>query len=200
MSEKLSYMYRHRLFRYNFEMERDGYMKDLVLMRPTKQFEKEIEDYKQEFIQYGDNMDGTANLQNIDSITEWFEMNRKNESKITVKEGFVPATLLLAVRKSDNRLVGMIHIRHELNDYLEKFGGHIGYSVRKSERNKGYGCEILKQGLVYCKTLGVNPVLLTCDKTNIASTKIILSNNAVFESKMVDNNGNTILRYWITIH
>ncbi|MEV3127272.1 hypothetical protein ABNF72_19025 [Paenibacillus larvae] len=79
MSEKLSYMYRHRLFRYNFEMERDGYMKDLVLMRPTKQFEKEIEDYKQEFIQYGDNMDGTANLQNIDSITEWFEMNRKND-------------------------------------------------------------------------------------------------------------------------
>ena len=77
----------------------------------------------------------------------------------TLPEGMVLATQFLCIRKSDNRLVGMIQVRHYLNDFLRTFGGHIGYSVRPSERRKGYASWMLKNVQPYCKSLGLSEIL-----------------------------------------
>jgi len=92
-----------------------------------------------------------------------------------------PSTTYLAIREIDNYIVGMVDIRHYLDEFLTQVGGNIGYDVRKSERNKGYAKQMLKLALEKCKELKMKKVLITCDKDNIASEKVILSANAKFE-------------------
>lgn len=174
-------------------------MNKLKLVLPSVEHKESLMDYKKEFIKNGDNMDGSAGLANSKSFEEWYKAFNDNLNEETVREGLVPATTYLALDESGN-LIGMIDIRHRLNEYLLNFGGHIGYSVRKSERRKGYTAEMLKLALKKCIELNLKKVLITCDKENIASSKTIISNGGVLENEIFDPNDNTItLRYWITL-
>ena len=92
----------------------------------------------------------------------------------------------------------MIDIRHRLNDYLLNLGGHIGYSIRKSERQKGYATEMLGLALKECIKLGIKKVLITCDKDNIASVKSIVNNGGKMENEISEGDRIT-QRYWITL-
>lgn len=76
--------------------------------------------------------------------------------------------MFLAVRSKDNFVVGIIDFRHPLSEFLLNFGGNIGYSIRPSERRKGYASEMLRLILIICRELGESKVLLTCDKENEA--------------------------------
>lgn len=116
----------------------------------------------------------------------------------TVRGGLVPATSYLGVRASDGTLVGMIQIRHALNDYLRRFGGHIGYSARKGERRKGYAGEMLHLALEKCREMGISRVLVTCDRENTASARTILSNGGMLEGEVREGAGVT-QRYWIEV-
>lgn len=113
-------------------------------------------------------------------------------------DGFVPATLYMAISKENNHLIGMIHIRHYLNKYLLNYGGHIGYSIRKSERQKGYASEMLGLALEKCEELKLEKVLITCRKNNIASAKTMIKNGAHLENEIQKGN-DIIQRYWITL-
>lgn len=97
----------------------------------------------------------------------------------------------------------MIDFRHPLSDFLFNFGGNIGYSVRPSERQKGYASEMLRLVLPICRELGENRVLLACDKNNKASQKTIIKNEGVLEKEIIDTVGlsesGIIQRYWILI-
>ena len=157
-----------------------------------------VMEYKEEFLSSNQRMAGVGCLDRINSYEEWLEVVNNNLSPETCGEGRVPATQYLAYRKADNKLVGMIQIRHELNDYLLKFGGHIGDSVRPSEQGKGYATEQICLALEKCKKLNIYKVLITCKKTNIASAKTIMKNNGVLENE-VDNDGETMQRYWIDL-
>ena len=110
----------------------------------------------------------------------------------------VPETLFLTVRTEDDCLVGMIDIRHRLNEYLMLFGGHIGYSVRPTERRKGYAKEQLRLALPYCKQIGIEKALITCYKDNIGSAKTIQANGGVLENELPEE-GRITQRYWITL-
>ena len=94
------------------------------------------------------------------------------------------------------RVLGAVNIRHYLNDYLLKHGGHVGYGVRKSERRKGYATKLLEYSLEFLNELGVNRVLVTCDKDNPGSSKTILSCGGVLENEILFD-GNITQRYWI---
>ena len=109
------------------------------LVLPTEDYEEQVLDYKASFERDGDSLDGTAGLLNFRTFKEWYEALLDNSCEATVREGLVPATTFLALDEND-RLVGMVDLRHRLNDALEKCGGHIGCSVRKDERRKGYAC------------------------------------------------------------
>ena len=113
--------------------------------------------------------------------------------------GFVPSSTFLAVHALTGKLVGMIDIRHRLNGHLLFTGGHIGYSVRKSERQKGYAKEMLRQALLLCREEYKLPrCLVTCDSDNIASSRTIEANGGVLENTVADG-ARMVKRYWIDL-
>lgn len=115
---------------------------------------------------------------------------------LDLPDNFVPNTFLFGV--IENRIVGRVSIRHVLNDYLASVGGHIGYGVVPSERQKGYGTRMLNLALPVAASLGISRVLVTCDDDNVGSRKIIEKNGGVFEGLVQDTSSMvTKRRYWI---
>lgn len=174
-------------------------MSTLKLILPTVKYKDEIMNYKKEFIENKDSMDGTSGLRNAKSFEEWHNVILDNLNEETVREGLVPATTYIAISTDDERLIGMIDIRHRLNEYLLNYGGHIGYSVRRLERGKGYATEMLRLALKKCERLGIKKILITCDKDNIASAKTIIKNGGSLENEVQEESGIT-QRYWINLN
>lgn len=171
-------------------------MGKLCLVVPNLTYTAQILAYKQAFLDRGEALHGTAGLSRAESVEGWLLDLAQNEKEETVQSGLVPASTFLGVRARDNCLVGMIDIRHRLNDYLQKAGGHIGYCVHPDHRQKGYATQMLHLALVKCGEMGIPQVLVCCDKENIASAKTILANGGVLENEVWDKE-DLVQRYWI---
>lgn len=173
-------------------------MDKIILVKPDLSYADEIIKYKEESLAESPVINGSAGLDRFSSIEVWLEELKKRSCEDTVPKGLVPSSTYLAVSEKDNYIVGMIDIRHYLNEYLTQVGGNIGYGVRKTERNKGYAKQMLKLALEKCKELKIKKVLITCDEDNIASEKVILSANAKLEDiRNVD--GENKKRFWIDL-
>ena len=173
-------------------------MEKIILVKPDLSYADEIIKYKEESLKESPLINGSAGLNRFSSIEDWLEELNKRSCEDTVPKGLVPSSTYLGVREKDNYIVGMIDIRHYLNEHLTQVGGNIGYSVRKTERNKGYAKQMLKLALEKCKELKIKKVLITCNEDNIASEKVILSANAKFEDiRNVD--GKNKKRFWIEL-
>lgn len=173
---------------------------ELKLILPNEVYFNEVKAYRQEFIDAGDSMDGCGPLRRFEVPEDWLREVRLYMDPKTVPEGKVQATQFLCVRENDNRIVGMIQVRHYFNEYLEKYAGHIGYSVRLSERRKGYAKWMLKNVLPFCKSLGLDSVMVTCIDTNEASRRTILGTGGVYEYTVHEPKENMdIERYWIKL-
>ena len=176
-------------------------MSEIILIKPTKEYAEQVMAYKEEMLQHGDSFDGCAGLEDVQSFEEWIDF--ENRLKEKYKSEYVPSEVFLAIRQKDKYVVGMIDFRHPLSDFLFNFGGNIEYSIRPSERQKGYGSEMLKLILPICRDFGENRVLLTCDKNNEASRKTIIKNGGVLEEEIIDTAGlsksGILQRYWISI-
>ncbi|MHC4230992.1 MAG: GNAT family N-acetyltransferase [Planctomycetota bacterium] len=117
---------------------------------------------------------------------------------IGLPEGWVPASTYWLVR--DEILIGTCNLRHELNVFLENYGGHIGYSVRRSQRNKGYGTQMLRFALQKARDLGIERALVTCDDNNIASARTIEKNGGKLADKVKTEYAEYLIRrYWIEL-
>ena len=160
----------------------------MKLIEPTTEYCRQILAYRKEFLDCGDSMDGTDGLREIEDPVKWIERCALYKDPLTVPDSRVPATQYIFVREEDDKIVGMLQIRHYFNDYLEKYGGHIVYSVAPSERRKGYASQMLKTALPKCKELGIDKVLITCIDNNEGSRKTILSNGGVYESSVYEPN------------
>lgn len=173
----------------------------LKLVFPTEEYKKQVMEYLKEHIKNGENiLHGAGGLDKADSFEDWIQkINDDLSEEKSRKKGRVVSTQYLAIRKEDNKLVGLIQIRHKLNDYLLKCGGHIGDGVRPSERNKGYSAEMISLALEKCKELKILRVLMTCDKRNVASAKTIIKNGGVLENEIIEEDGNIVQRYWIEL-
>lgn len=178
----------------------DEKITDVRLIFPSKEYEKEAFEYIQEFLDYGSEINGTGGLYRYQNYDEWLLKLEKDLDLLNIPEDKVPASTYFLVRTSDNKIIGMINIRHKLNEFLLNEGGHIGYSIRPTERKKGYGTLMLKLGLEKCRELGLNRILITCDKINIASAKIIQNNNGILENEVFSETFSEIIqKYWINL-
>ena len=131
------------------------------------------------------------------SFRRYLEVLAEQERGENLPANHVPSTFLFGF--AGTRIVGRVSIRHALNRYLERFGGHIGYVVVPEYRRQGYATEILRQSLQIARQkLGLTRVLVTCDDDNIGSIRVIEKNGGVLESVVTQPNGLTSKRrYWI---
>jgi len=120
------------------------------------------------------------------------------KDRFKLKPGFVPSSDFWLI--DNDEFIGRLSLRHELNEYLLKIGGNIGYEIRPSKRKQGYGKEILRLGLEKAREFGLRRVLVTCDEDNIGSKKIIEHNGGKLENALeIEGEPVRKLRYWIEI-
>lgn len=175
-------------------------MDELILLTPTMEYAGQIMAYRQEFLEAGSSMDGCGPLRRCETAEEFLRIVDSYTHPETLPERMVIASQFLCVRKSDDRLIGMIQVRHYFNEYLEKYAGHIGYSVRPTERRKGYAKDMLRITLPFCRSIGLRKVLICCIDGNTGSEKTILANGGVYESTVYEPNGGEYLkRFWIDL-
>ena len=146
-------------------------MEHLKLEVPSIERKEEAIDYIQEHWNYHSHVNGSGSLHKyVDRYEEWLQKLESDYAQLP-SESKVPARTYFLVREEDNKIVGMINIRLALNDKLKKSGGHIGYGIRPTERNKGYNKINLYLGLKICQQYGLEEVLLDADIENVASWK-----------------------------
>ena len=172
----------------------------IKLVIPTMEHKDVVWDFKQEFAINKEkyNLSGATNLDTCNCYEEWHQFVYDNMSEKTVRQGFTPATTYLAIDIRNERLIGIIDIRHRLSALLLERLGNIGYCIRKSERQKGFGSEMLGLALEKAKELDIKKVMISCRKNNIASAKVIENNGGILESEVQDG-VNILQRYWIDL-
>lgn len=172
----------------------------LELVEPTMEYKDQVMAFKAEMLEYGSDFEGCSGLENAETYEEWLDFRGREQ-----RRGWLPSHTWLTVRQSDGRVVGIINYRPSpLSDFVFQYGGHIGYSIRPSERRKGYAKEQLRLTLEKCRAAGEERILLTCDhQGNPGSEKTILANGGVLENEVEDTHGlgnsGRIRRYWITL-
>ena len=128
----------------------------------------------------------------------YFDLYLNNLETLEKEKTKVDSQVYFCLETKTNKFIGAVTIRLTLTDELLLRGGHIADGIRPSERNKGYGTKLVSLALNKCKELGLNKVLMVCDKDNIPSSKTIIKNNGILENEIKIEN-QIIQRYWITL-
>jgi predicted acetyltransferase len=174
----------------------------LFLVEPAVEYKETFLEGLREF-----QREGLLLQYDLPSITRDFESFlrrvRNEKDKTKLRPDAIPATTYWLIERDEygqERFVGNLSLRHELNDFLFRIAGHIGYQIRPSLRSRGYGKRILQLGLQEAKVLGIQRALLTCDETNTASKKVIEFNGGQFENALpVEGSPLKKMRYWIDL-
>ena len=162
-------------------------MEKFKLIRPSLEYKKQAIEYIQEQNEYNSPINGVGGLDRyLENYEGWLKKLEEDRNRPTTEER-VPAETFFLVRENDNKILGMINIRLALNKKLKTVGGHIGYSIRPTERRKGYNKINLYLGLLECQKHGLKKVMLSCNKENLGSAKTIQSFDAELEREFYDD-------------
>ena len=170
------------------------------LVFPTIDYKDKAIEYINEFYEYDSEINGTGALDRFlkeSTYEEWLDNLIRAMDIANMQENKVPDLTYFYVRESDDRIIGTINIRLALNDFLRKEGGHIGYSVRPTERRKGFGTDMLAEGIKVCERIGIHEVLVSCDKVNVASAGVIKNCGGVLKDEFYSQTYDEILQMYI---
>lgn len=156
------------------------------LEEPSLERKEEALDYLYEHEEYKSEINGTGGMDkclNGMSYENWLIKLEKMKNDSYAKSiNRCPGKTYFLIRKEDNKIIGMINIRHNLNEEMLKFGGHIGYGIRHLERKKGYNKINLYLGLTKAlEAFGLEEVMIDCSVDNIGSDKTIKSLGGILE-------------------
>ena len=179
-------------------------MERFYLEEPSLERKDEIIEYLDEFVKYNSNINGTGSL---DKIYDGYTFEEALERCLNMKNEWyaksinrVPGKTFLLIRKDDNKIVGTINIRWNLSEKMLKFGGHIGYGIRPTERRKGYNKIQLYLVLLEAQKLNLDKVMLDCSVDNLGSDKTIKALGGILERCELDEADNTMTNvYWINV-
>ena len=177
-------------------------MEMVKLVRPSEDYADAIWDFRQEILAADDvsKFAGCSALLDSTDAHGWIQKVTVLSDPATCPDDLIPSDSYLAIRPSDDRLVGTIDLRHSIDHpVLGTWGGQIGYEVRPSERRKGYASQMLGQVLDRARELGLDKVLITCHRGNIASQKTIERVGGVFDSLYAKEDGTIVKRYWVAL-
>lgn len=175
-------------------------MNDIKLVKVSAEYAEKILEYREEFpvermrVTYDpDRIPGLDHLEEYENVYEWLQFCEEMSGKIT---------WYVSIRESDHKIVGFLVLRHKLeyDDDDIDFASNIGYSIRPSERRRGYAKEQLRLGLQKAKELGLEKVRIVCRDINIGSNKTILANGGKYVDTIHgQESGLNINRYDILI-
>lgn len=176
-------------------------MMELMLIQPSADYAEKIADYRAEFpadrprlTYFIDRIPGLDCLEEYESVEEWLDYLQTMKGKVT---------WYMCVRPKDHKIVGFSCLRHKLeyDDDDIDFASHIGYSIRPSERRKGYAKEQLRLVLMEAKVLGLDKVRIVCRDSNEGSNRTIAACGGRFvDSLYGEESGITINRYDIDVN
>ena len=170
---------------------------DLRLEIPSIQRKEEAIDYIREFKEYNSDINGVGGLNRyLDDYEGWLEKLEQDYVRVPSEEK-VPARTYFLVRNADNKIVGMINIRLALNEKLRNYGGNIGYSIRPTERRKGYNKINLYLALKVCQAYGIKEVLMDCDKENLGSAKTMQALGGVLKREYYSEQYNEVIQDYV---
>lgn len=184
--------------------------KDVILMEkfyfeiPSLERKNEIIEYLDEFVKYGSDINGSGSLDKIYygyTFEEALDRCLKTEDEEYAKSvGRCQSRTFLLIRENDNKIVGTINVRWNLNEAMLRFGGHIGYGIRPTERRKGYNKINLYLGMLEAKKVGLEKVMLDCDVNNLGSDKTLKALGGKLERTEVDPSDGILTNvYWFNV-
>jgi predicted acetyltransferase len=170
-------------------------MNELQLIEPTVLLEKEYNHMLGEWRQSGEKLVPFVLEFNTSDFKKLINDLIGFSNGMNLPKGFVPHSTFWLVNEN-NKILGVVNIRHSLAEGLMKEGGHIGFGIRPLERKKGYATKILRFALAEAKKLGIKRAMVTCDANNIGSEKTILNNKGKFNEENIIG-GKRKLSFWI---
>lgn len=173
-------------------------MERLKLVRPSMEYMQDGIDYINEHYLYNSPINGVGGLNRyLNDYQGW--LDKLDKDMVDPGRKRVRALTYYLVRESDNRIVGMVNIRLELNERLLNCGGNIGYGIRPSERRKGYNKINLYLALCVCHEYGLKEVLLDCDVSNVGSRKTMEALGGILLKEYYDPEEGMCLKYKIDV-
>ncbi|MDE6142266.1 MAG: GNAT family N-acetyltransferase [Bacilli bacterium] len=175
------------------------------LEKPSIERKEEALEYLDEHVRYASDINGSGGLDKcLEGVTyeDWLlRLEKIKDEGYARSVNRCPGETFFLIRKEDNKLVGMLNIRHKLTDAMLEFAGHIGYGIRPTERQKGYNKINLYLGLIKAhKDFGLDRVMLGCSADNLGSDKTIKALGGVLEKSEIDPlDGELTNVYWIDV-
>lgn len=167
-------------------------MGKLRLMVPKPEHKETVMNFRKEFLNAGEKVSGGVGLEQAENYEDWLY------GKYIPHYGKVSERVFLAF-DDHNDLIGISDLRLGTNDFINTYAGQIGYSVRPSQRGKGYASEILRLTLAEAIQCGFSKILITCNEPNIASAKVIEKNGGIFEKTIPHPGFPDVKRYYVQL-
>lgn len=174
----------------------------MKFIEPSLKYKEQAREYIQEFIDAGSDINGAGGLHSYlakDGYEAWLQEVERKSDVSRQEPGEIASSTFFYMREEDEKIIGMVNIRYGLNEFLFNEGGHIGYSIRPTERGRGYATQMLEQALWFCQFIGLEKVLVVCDKSNIASARVIQKCGGIMENEFYSEHYEEVLqRYWLS--